>query len=99
MLGTVMLYLDYSVPLEALRNEFNRLVQASPLWDKRVAAIQVTDVSDRNVEIRALVSAATSGSLFDLRCYIRENLITYIQRNYPESLPRTRMEMRERRSV
>jgi small-conductance mechanosensitive channel len=99
MIGTVLLYLDYSVPLEQLRNEFTRLMAASPLWDKRVSAIQLTNVTDRNVEVRALVSATNSGSLFDLRCYIRENLIAFIQQNYPESLPRTRMELRERRSV
>jgi small-conductance mechanosensitive channel len=99
MIGTVLLYLDYTIPLEALRNEFNSLLRASPLWDKRVAAIQVTDLTDRNVQIRALVSAGNSGSLFDLRCYIRENLVTFIQKNYPESLPRTRMELKERRSV
>jgi small-conductance mechanosensitive channel len=99
MLGTVMFYLDYSVPLEPLRTEFNRLMEASPLWDRRASAIQVTDATGDNIEVRALVSASNSGAVFDLRCYIRENLISFIQRNYPEALPRTRMELRERRPV
>jgi small-conductance mechanosensitive channel len=99
MLGTVMFYLDYSVPLEPLRTEFNRLMEASPLWDRRASAIQVTGASGDNIEVRALVSANNSGSVFDLRCYIRENLISFIQQNYPEALPRTRMELRERRPV
>ena len=97
MLGTVILYLDYSVPLEPLRAEYMRLLEESPLWDKRAAAVQVTNVTDTNVEVRMLLSAGNSGDAFDLRCYIRENLILFIQKNYPESLPKTRMELRERK--
>jgi small-conductance mechanosensitive channel len=99
MMGTVILYLDYSVPLEPLREEFKRLLEASPLWDKRVSAVQVTGATDKDVEVRMLVSAGNSSDVFDLRCYIRENLILFIRENYPESLPKTRMELRERRPV
>ena len=97
MLGTVILYLDYSIPLEPLRAEYMRLLEASPLWDKRAAAVQVTNVTETNVEVRMLLSAGNSGDAFNLRCYIRENLILFIQNNYPESLPKTRMELRERK--
>ena len=99
MLGTVILYLDYAVPIEALRTEYKRLLEASPLWDKRAAAVQVTNVTDSNIEVRMLLSASNSGDAFDLRCYIRESLILFLQNNYPESLPKTRMELRERRPV
>jgi small-conductance mechanosensitive channel len=99
MLGTVTLYLDYSVPLEAVRAEFKRLLEASPLWDRRTSAIQVTNVSEKELEVRALMSATNSGDVFDLRCYIRENLVAFIQKNYPESLPRTRMELKAKQPV
>ena len=99
MMGTVILYLDYSVPLEPLREEFKRLLDASPLWDKRVSAVQVTGATERDVEVRLLMSARNSSEVFDLRCYIRENLILFIRENYPESLPKTRMELRERKVV
>jgi len=99
MLGTVMVYFDYSVSIEPLRVEFNRLLEVSPLWDNRASLVQVTNISDRTVEVRLLMSASNSGDLFDLRCFIRENIVLYIQKNYPESLPRTRMELRERRPV
>ena len=99
MMGTVILYLDYSIPLETLRTEFEKLLAATPLWDRRVGVIQVTDVSPTNIEVRALVSARNSGDAFDLRCYIRENLVTFIQKNFPESLPKTRMELKERKPV
>jgi small-conductance mechanosensitive channel len=99
MMGTVILYLDYSVPLEPLRAEFKRLLNASPLWDKRVSAVQVTGATERDIEVRLLVSAENSGDVFDLRCYIRENIISFVRENYPESLPKTRMELKERKIV
>ena len=99
MMGTVILYLDYSVPLEPLREEFKRLLDASPLWDKRVSAVQVTGATERDIEVRLLMSARNASEVFDLRCYIRENLILFIRENYPESLPKTRMELRERKVV
>jgi hypothetical protein len=87
------------VPLEALRAEFKRLLDVSPLWDKRVSAVQVTGATERDIEVRMLMSAANSGDVFDLRCYIRENIIQFIRENYPDSLPKTRMELRERKIV
>jgi len=90
ILGTVFLHLDYTAPFELIRKEFMRLLEASDLWDKRVGGMQVTDSSENTVEVRLLVSAANSGNAFDLRCYIRENIITFIQKNFPDSLPKTR---------
>jgi len=93
ILGTVFLYMDHTIPIDEIRNEFERLIVKTPLWDKRVKVVQVTDVKEHSIEIRVLMSASTSSNAFDLRCYIRENLITYIQQNYPGSLPRTRNEV------
>lgn len=87
ILGTVFLYLDYSVSLDGLRGEFTRLLENDPLWDKRVKVMQVTNTSERTMEVRALMSASSSGNAFDLRCNVREGLITYLQRNYPEAFP------------
>lgn len=92
LLGTVFLYMDYSVPLDKVREKFQQLLEANKLWDKRVSVIQVTDCKERVIEVRALMSARNSSEAFDLRCYIRENLITYIQQNYPGGLPKTRTE-------
>ncbi|SDP96523.1 Small-conductance mechanosensitive channel [Mucilaginibacter sp. OK268] len=93
ILGTVFLYMDYTVPINAIRDEFERLIIKTPLWDKRVKVVQVTDVKERVIEIRVLMSSRTSSDAFDLRCYIRENLITFIQQNYPGSLPKTRNDL------
>ncbi|HET6252633.1 MAG TPA: mechanosensitive ion channel domain-containing protein [Puia sp.] len=91
ILGTVFLYLDYTIPLEPLRTELTRLLETNPLWDKRINILQVTNASERTIEVRALMSAASSGDAFDLRCDVREGLIKFVQENYPQSLPQTRL--------
>jgi small-conductance mechanosensitive channel len=90
LLGTVFLYVDYTIPVEAIRTELARIVAGTPRWDGRVATVQVTDVKEHTLELRALVSAADASTAFDLRCEVREKLVTFIQANYPECLPKTR---------
>ncbi len=90
ILGTAFFYLDYTAPIDKIRAEFDRLLKASPLWDKRASALQVTNITERTVEVRTLMSAATSGQAFDLRCYMREQLLKYIRENHPECLPQLR---------
>jgi len=92
ILGTVYLYVDYQMPVDALREELNKIVKGSDLWDQRVANIQVTNATERTVELRALVSAENSSNAWDLRCLVREQLINFLHANYPDSLPRVRME-------
>ena len=95
LLGTVFLYVDYNLPIPPLRDELTRLLNAHPLWDKRVNVVQVTDNKELNVEVRFLMSARNSGQAFDLRCDIRENMIAFIRENYPDSLPKTRLEFNQ----
>jgi len=90
LLGTVFLWLDFTVPLAPVRQEFERLCKASPLWDTRVAVVQVTDTSDRAMQVRFLVSATNSGNAFELRCQVREGLIAFIAARHPHGLPRVR---------
>lgn len=92
MLGTVMLWVDYSLPVEPVRAEARRLCESMPTWDGRVCVVQVTDASERCMQLRVLVSAADSGQAFDLRCALREGLIEYLQREHPGALPRVRTE-------
>jgi small-conductance mechanosensitive channel len=90
LLGTAFLYVDYSVPVEELRQEFTRVLESARQWDRRVNALQVTDMTAQTMEIRCLASARNASDLFDLRCIIRETMIGFIQRNYPASFSRTR---------
>jgi small-conductance mechanosensitive channel len=93
LLGTVFLYVDYGVPLDTLRAELERFIATRPEWDERVVQIVVTDATERSMEIRALVSAGDSGSLWNLRCAVREHLIGWIRESYPGGLPRLRAEL------
>src|ERR1700761_3863003 len=99
IMGTVFIYVDYTLPLDALRQELSRLLENNPLWDKRVKVLQVTNASERTIEVRALMSASSSGNAFDLRCNIREGLLKFIQKNYPQCLPTLRVEMPEQPSA
>jgi hypothetical protein len=90
IMGTVFLYVDYTLSVEEIRQELQRIVQSSDLWDGRVCGLQVTNTTDRSMELRCLMSSADSGKNFDLRALVRERLIGYIQKNYPESLPQVR---------
>src|SRR5579875_3742292 len=87
LLGNTILYVDYSVPLDELRTELRRILEATPLWGGKVSALQVTDTTEHTMQIRALMDARNSGEAFDLRCLVREKLIDYLQKNHPGALP------------
>jgi small-conductance mechanosensitive channel len=93
ILGTVNLYLDYSVPVEALREEFKRILDASDYWDGETWGVQVTDSTDKTMTVRPLMSAKNSGDAWNLRCEVREKLIAFVRENYPDALPRIRAEV------
>lgn len=90
-MGIIYLYADYSLPVEKLREEFMRIMPLSELWDGEAASLYVTDVTERTIQIRALVSAKNADQAFMLKVYVRENLIRFIQEQYPESLPQSRV--------
>ncbi len=62
----------------------------NPLWDKRFWNLQVTDATEKTMQIRVLATSADSSKAWNLRCDIREKLIAYIQKNHPQSLPQVR---------
>ena len=87
LLGTVELDLDFRAPIDPLRDELRRIVEAAPQWDGKVAVVQVVDIRNRSLLVRALVSAAESGPLWELRCLVRERLVTFVNEHYPWALP------------
>ena len=92
LIGSVNLWVDYRLPLASLRAELERICGEAPEWDRRVCSLAVTEAGERGMQLRALVSAADSGTTWDLRCRVREGLIVYIQEHFPQSLPRTRVD-------
>lgn len=93
ILGTVMLYLDYGVPLGELRTALQEILKHTPLWDGCVWNLQVTDLKERCMEVRVLVSARDAGAAFDLRCYVREEMVRLISERWPDALPRLRVSL------
>jgi small-conductance mechanosensitive channel len=95
LLGTVSIHVDYTVPVEQIREELQRLVKDNPAWDGKVCRLQVTEARESTVVLRAVASAVDSGAAWDLRCSIRESLIEFIQRNHPSALPKVRADLEQ----
>jgi small-conductance mechanosensitive channel len=92
LLGTVVIYRDYTVPIQELREELHRILETTKLWDKKTWALQVTDATERTIQIRARMSARNGLEAFDLRCYVRERLVQFLSDKYPLALPKHREE-------
>ena len=93
MLGTVYLYADYTLPVQEIREELQRVLENTPLWDQRVGVLQVTGANERTLELRALMSAADSPTVWSLRCHVREKLIEFMQHDFPQHLPQLRIDL------
>lgn len=90
ILGTVFVWVDYTADVERIRAKAHEIVKAEPLWDKRVFVLQVTDTTERALQLRVLVSAANASAAWDLRVAVREKLIAFLQHQMPSALPQTR---------
>ncbi|UTT63389.1 mechanosensitive ion channel family protein [Microcella humidisoli] len=99
LLGSVELDLDWRVSPAAMRSRLAEILDGTPLWDRRVSVLQVADAVGGLVRVRILVSAADAGSLFDLRNYVREQLVEWVQLESPGAMPRTRVVMVDRASA
>jgi small-conductance mechanosensitive channel len=92
VIGTVLITVDFAVPVEQVRAEVQRILESSALWDRREWVVQVTEITAQGVELRMLMSAADAPSAWDLRCEVRERLLTFLRERFPEALPRVRVE-------
>ncbi|GAB3785040.1 mechanosensitive ion channel [Spirosoma horti] len=95
IVGAIFLYLDYTIPVDKIREKARELAENDPLWTGDTFAVQVTDTQPTCIVIRVLVSAPDAPSAFDLRCHMREQLIAFIRDAYPQSLPQTRLMLAE----
>ncbi|MBW1713957.1 MAG: mechanosensitive ion channel [Deltaproteobacteria bacterium] len=94
ILGTVFIYVDYSVPVEAVRDKLRAILEESPLWDGRAWGLQVTNATERTMELRALMSAKDASDAWSLRCHVRESLIDFVSKEFPGGLPKVRAELK-----
>jgi small-conductance mechanosensitive channel len=93
ILGTVYMDVDWRVPLDKVRAEFEKFVTVNPLWDKRTSSVLVTDATGGYVQLRFLISAEDSNKQWDLRCEVREHMVTWLQKNHPAALPVSRVSL------
>lgn len=93
LIGAVVLEVDYATPLNEMRSALDGILGNTNMWDGKTKSLSVTDAKSQTLQLRILVSAKDSATLWDLRCYVREQLIEFLQNNYPHCLPKIRLEV------
>ena len=91
LLGEVDFDLDWRVSTAAMRTQLGVILKTTSNWDGRTQVLQVTDAVGGFVHVRILVSAKDSPTLFDLRCFVREAMVDWVQQQNPQTMPRTRI--------
>ena len=92
LIGSVFLYVDHMAPISAMREKLKEIAARSPLWDRNVVNLQVSDARESVIEVRMLVNARNAPQAWDLRCEVREKMIGFLQAEHPKALPRHRSE-------
>ena len=95
IIGSVILHLDYRTPIAPLRTKLTEILHSEPRWDGAVDSLQVVDTKEYTMMVRALMSAKNSPTAWDLRCSVREKLLDFLQKEYPESLPVQRVHIED----
>lgn len=93
LIGSVHLFVDYTTSIDDLRKELERLVRSTDKWMGKVCVLQVVEATDKAIQLRALMDAPDAGTAWDLRCYVREGLIKYLQAHCPDNLPKLRTDV------
>lgn len=93
IIGTVFLWVDYRMPLQPLRDAAQRACEVASEWDKRLCLLQVVEAGEKSMQLRVLVTSSNSSLNWDLRCKVREALVDFMQREYPQHLPLMRAEL------
>jgi small-conductance mechanosensitive channel len=99
IIGTVVVWVDYRMPLAPLREAAQRACEVAPEWDQRLCLLQLVEAGERSMQLRVLVTSSNSSLNWDLRCKVREALVDVMQRDYPQHLPLMRAELAEARAA
>lgn len=91
LLGSVFLNVDFRMPVAPLRAALEKMMPGYPEWDRRFFNLQVTDVTEQTMQLRILCTSQSSSKAFDLRCKVREDMISFMQQEYPQYLPTMRI--------
>ncbi|WP_156101263.1 mechanosensitive ion channel family protein [Salegentibacter sp. Hel_I_6] len=96
-LNEIELYVDYRVDVDKLRAKFKELLENSEEWDEEHPPImQVTEMTEKSLKVRAICSASTGVIAWDLHCKLREQMVAYIN-ELEEGIyfTRSRVELKE----
>ncbi len=94
-LGSVLLYLDYSAPIERIRTKAIELAGQTKQPGGRLVNVQVSNASPEAIELRILLTATSVGDTSNFCAELREKLIVFLQSECPQALPRRRHEISE----
>ncbi len=89
-IGSALIYLDYTAPIDLIRQKAIALVAQSGRPNTEVANVQITNLRPDCVELRVLIRSDSPGKASDAAAELREKLIGFLQREHPEALPRQR---------
>ena len=90
--GVIEIDVDWSTDVDAMRTEFERVLEEAPTWDGRQGALTVAALIEGRVRLRITVRAATTSDMFELNAYIREAMVRYIGARGLTWVPRQRYE-------
>lgn len=93
LLGSVFWYVDPTTDVRPLRKKLEEVVTSNPRWDGRFFNLQVTDTTPEAIQIRALMTAADASTAFDLRCDVREAMLSYLRDEMPQAIVRRRADI------
>jgi small-conductance mechanosensitive channel len=91
VLGTVLIDVDWRLPVDEARAELRRFLTLNPLWDGRSCGMEVNDATGPYMRLRMTLSAANPSHQWTLRCDVREHMIRWIVEKYPHCIPRMRV--------
>ena len=89
-IGSALIYLDYTAPIDLIRQKATELVAQSGRPNTEVANVQITNLRPDCVELRVLIRSDSPGKASDASAELRERMIGFLQRECPEALPRQR---------
>ncbi len=90
LLGSIPFHVDYSIDIQILRQFLIDTLHNSPFWDKKMGKLEVIDLKENSLQLRALISARNTGDLWSLGCEIREKIVNFVSENSPHSFPTLR---------
>jgi small-conductance mechanosensitive channel len=93
IIGSVHLQVSYKVAVDDMRDQLDRILQRTTLWDGDTKVVQVVESHVHTMEIRILISAKSSPRAWDLRCFVREEMLKYLAQQDQSQVGQVRIGM------